>query len=68
MLCHFGIRGATASLALILGLWSVSAQADPLFRNGIGLTNCAKLAPALNPSEGLDNTANALVYYWDRAI
>lgn len=39
-------------------------QADPLATAGIGVQSCEKLAKQMNPAEGFDNMANALVFYW----
>ncbi len=63
----FGIRSAVsaATFAAVLGLAGMPAQAeDALATAGIGLQVCSKLTPAMKPSEGLDNQANYLVYYW----
>ena len=42
----------------------IASRAEPLVRSGIGLQSCAKLAPDLKPSEGLDHLPNALLFYW----
>src|SRR4051794_369059 len=31
---------------------------------GLGPSRCAKLAKDMNPSEGFNNMANALIYFW----
>jgi hypothetical protein len=54
----------TATLALVLGAAVPVAQAEPLVTKGIGLSKCGKLANDMNPSEGLDNVSNVLVFYW----
>ena len=45
----------------ILGL---GAQAEPLATQGIGTSSCARLANDLNPSEGLNNPVNVMLYAW----
>lgn len=54
-----------SSLALLGTLSIATAKAqEPLATAGIGLQVCAKLTPAMKPSEGLNNQANYLVFYW----
>ena len=38
--------------------------AEPLVTQGIGTSNCAKLASDLNPAEGLSNPVNIMLYAW----
>jgi hypothetical protein len=57
-----GIR--TATLALLLGTAVLPAHAEKWVTQGIGLASCAKVANDLKPSEGLNNTMNALLFYW----
>jgi len=45
-------------------LLAAPAAAEPLATAGIGVQSCAKLAKDMNPAEGFNNMANALVYYW----
>ena len=39
-------------------------RADASLTIGIGLSNCAKLAPDLKPGAGLEHLPNALLFYW----
>jgi hypothetical protein len=52
--------------AIVAGsiLFAAPASAEPLATAGIGVQSCAKLAKDMNPAEGFNNMANALVYYW----
>ena len=52
---------AFASAALGFGTQS---RADPLITQGIGISNCAKLATDLKPSAGLDHQANYQLTDW----
>ena len=52
-----------AIAAVFLG-FTTPSQADPLTTAGIGVASCEKLAKDMNPAEGFNNMANALVYYW----
>lgn len=46
-------------------LWFIApAGAEPLATAGIGVQSCEKLAKDMKPSEGFNNTVNALIYYW----
>jgi hypothetical protein len=54
----------TATLALVLGAAVPVAHGAPLLTQGIGLSNCGKLANDLKPSEGLNNLSNVLLFYW----
>jgi hypothetical protein len=40
------------------------ARAEPLVTQGIGASNCAKLAADLKPAEGLGNPVNLMLYSW----
>jgi len=40
------------------------ALAEPLATAGVGVASCEKLAKDMNPAEGFNNMANALVFYW----
>ena len=55
---------ALALLALFFGWGGGAAGADPLATAGIGVANCGKLATDMKPEEGLNNTANFLIFYW----
>jgi hypothetical protein len=43
---------------------ALAAQAEPLLTQGIGTSNCARLAGDLKPSEGLGNPVNLMAYSW----
>jgi hypothetical protein len=51
-------------VALGLCLFGLSAQAEPLATQGIGTSSCGKLVNDLNPSEGLANPVNVMLYAW----
>ena len=55
-------------LALLAGasLWASfdGARAEPLVTEGIGISNCGKLATDLKPAEGLNNPVNLMLYSW----
>jgi hypothetical protein len=57
-LVRIALALACASAALAFGTQS---RADPLITQGIGISNCAKLATDLKPSVGLDHQANYLL-------
>lgn len=58
------LLAAAPAVVIALSASSITAAADPQIRAGIGLTSCEKIAQELKPDEGLDNTANALTFYW----
>ena len=60
-LIRIALALAFASTALGFGTQS---RADRLITQGIGISNCAKLAADLKPSAGLDHQANYLLFYW----
>jgi hypothetical protein len=53
----------TFALLSSAGLGSAPA-AEPLVTQGIGTSNCAKLAGDLSPAEGLSNPINIMLYAW----
>lgn len=55
--------GVAACLAGATSL-AQPAQAEPLVTQGIGASNCAKLAADLKPAEGLGNPVNLMLYSW----
>ena len=55
---------ALALLVLFFDWGGGAAGADPLATAGIGVANCGKLATDMKPEEGLNNTANFLIFYW----
>ena len=42
----------------------LGAQAEPLATQGIGTSSCGRLVADLNPSEGLNNPVNVMLYAW----
>jgi hypothetical protein len=64
-------QGGVANIGAALGFWGLvaagmpgSAAAEPLVSQGIGTSNCARLATDLNPAEGLGNPVNLLLFAW----
>lgn len=52
---------AAAVVALCGG---TQLQAEPLVTQGIGTSNCGRLAADLKPGEGLSNPVNLMLYSW----
>jgi hypothetical protein len=52
------------SVALMLCAVAVDARAEPLLTQGIGTSNCGRLAGDLKPAEGLANPVNLMAYSW----
>jgi hypothetical protein len=52
-----------AGIALLCPL-AGAATAEPLVTQGIGTTNCGRLAADLKPAEGLNNPVNLMLYSW----
>jgi hypothetical protein len=52
-----------AAIALLCPL-AGAATAEPLVTQGIGTTNCGRLAADLKPAEGLNNPVNLMLYSW----
>jgi hypothetical protein len=51
--------------AVLLGVFSLAgARAEPLLSQGIGVSNCARVAADIKPAEGLDNPVNLMLYAW----
>jgi hypothetical protein len=51
--------------AALLGVFSLAgARAEPLLSQGIGVSNCARVAADIKPAEGLDNPVNLMLYAW----
>src|SRR5437868_13680339 len=59
-----GNRFRLPALAACLLYFAVPASAEPLSTAGIGVASCEKLAKDMNPAEGFNNMANALIFYW----
>lgn len=57
-------RNKLPAIAACFLLCTAPAFAEPLATAGIGVASCEKLAKDMNPSEGFNNTANALIFYW----
>jgi hypothetical protein len=58
------LSGAVSSIALGFSLLGLPARAEPLATQGIGTSSCARLVNDLNPSEGLANPVNVMLYAW----
>ena len=55
-------RAAVVCAFVVLGIGS--ADAEPLLTQGIGTSNCGRLAGDLKPGEGLANPVNLMAYSW----
>src|SRR5262245_6985409 len=53
---------AAAIVALLGGV--ATLRAEPLVTQGIGTSNCGRLAGDLKPGEGLSNPVNLMLYSW----
>jgi hypothetical protein len=53
----------TCGVAL-LAAGALGARAAPLVTQGIGTSNCSRLAGDLKPGEGLGNPVNLMAYSW----
>jgi hypothetical protein len=58
------LPGVLFCAALGFPMFSLGAQAEPLATQGIGTSSCARLVADLNPSEGLNNPVNVMLYAW----
>ena len=57
------VRLATAATVVAL-CGGTQLQAEPLVTQGIGTSNCGRLAGDLKPGEGLSNPVNLMLYAW----
>jgi hypothetical protein len=51
-------------VAVLLCARANAAGAEPLVTQGIGTSNCGRLAADLKPAEGLNNPVNLMLYSW----
>jgi hypothetical protein len=51
-------------VALLLCVGTDPTRAEPLVTQGIGTSNCGRLAADLKPAEGLNNPVNLMLYSW----
>jgi hypothetical protein len=58
------LPGVLLCAALGLPMLVVGARAEPLVTQGIGTSSCGRLVADLNPSEGLNNPVNVMLYAW----
>jgi hypothetical protein len=58
------LPGVLFGTALGLCLPGLCARAEPLATQGIGTSSCGRLVSDLNPSEGLNNPVNVMLYAW----
>lgn len=66
MLAKFD-RATLAACVALIGAMScapIGAHAEPLLTQGIGTSNCTRLAADLKPGEGLGNPVNLMAYSW----
>lgn len=56
--------GSSAAMLFAALLGGTAAQAEPLLTQGIGTSNCGRLAADLRPGEGLGNAVNLMAYSW----
>jgi hypothetical protein len=56
--------GALCATIGVLALAAKSVAAEALVSQGIGTSNCERLADDLNPAEGLSNPVNLLLLAW----
>ncbi|HEY2134619.1 MAG TPA: hypothetical protein VGH49_01955 [Xanthobacteraceae bacterium] len=54
----------TVLSGLLLCFGAGAAGAEPLLTQGIGTSNCSRLAADLKPGEGLANPVNLMAYSW----
>jgi hypothetical protein len=54
---------AAIAIAGLCAGWS-AAKAEPLITQGIGTSNCGRLAGDLKPGDGLANPVNLMAYSW----
>lgn len=52
------------AVAAVIAAETVAVRAEPLWTQGIGTSNCGRLAGDLKPSEGLGNPVNLMLYSW----
>ena len=58
------VRTGFAAAALLGFMTLTPAKAEPLLSQGIGVSNCARVATDIKPSEGLDNPVNLMLFAW----
>jgi hypothetical protein len=58
------LPGVVSWIALGFSLLGLPVVAEPLATQGIGTSSCARLVNDLNPSEGLANPVNVMLYAW----
>ena len=55
---------ALAGGVALMAIGAPGARAEPLLTQGIGTSNCSRLAGDLKPGEGLGNPVNLMAYSW----
>jgi hypothetical protein len=60
----YTVAAAAFALAGTATALETAAAADALATQGIGTTNCARVANDLKPADGLANPINLLLYAW----
>ena len=59
-----GARICAAIVLAVMASMPGTAAAEPLVTQGIGTSNCDRLATDINPAEGLGNPINLLLVAW----
>jgi hypothetical protein len=62
-----GMKTKLTAMALAAGvalMGTGAARAEPLLTQGIGTSNCSRLAGDLKPGEGLANPVNLMAFSW----
>jgi hypothetical protein len=55
---------APLSVLFAMLLLCASARGEPLLSQGIGASNCGRLAADIKPAEGLNDHVNLMLYAW----
>jgi len=58
------MAGACCAALLCAALGAGAAAVEPLLTQGIGTSNCGRLAGDIKPGEGLTNPVNLMAYSW----
>jgi hypothetical protein len=56
--------GVAVAVVVLAGTAIGPANAEPLVSQGIGTSNCGRLAGDLKPGDGLGNPVNLMMYSW----
>jgi hypothetical protein len=61
---EFTGRAGAFAVAACLTLVPVIGRAEPLVTQGVGTSNCARIANDIKPADGLANPVNLILYAW----